>query len=58
MNKIKFVTDSASDITVDFENQHENLLVMNYKVTLGEIGFTSRIDMSNKDFYKELANTD
>ena len=58
MNKIKFVTDSASDITVDYENQHENLLVMNYKVTLCDKGFTSRVDMSNEDFYKELADTD
>lgn len=58
MQKIKFVTDSASDISLTEEAHHPNLLVMNYKVTLGDLGFTSRIDMSDEEFYKALSETD
>lgn len=58
MQKIKFVTDSASDISLTEEAHHPSLLVMNYKVTLGDLGFTSRIDMSDEDFYRSLSETE
>jgi len=53
MEKIKFVTDSASDITLDEEKRY-GIRVMNYKITLGDKGYVSRIDISNREFYDLL----
>lgn len=56
MEKIKFVTDSASDITLDEEKRY-GIRVMNYKITLGDKGYVSRIDVSNREFYDLLDRT-
>lgn len=56
MEKIKFVTDSASDITPDQESRYD-IKVMNYKITLGGKGYVSRVDVSNKEFYDLLDKT-
>ena len=53
MEKIKFVTDSASDITLDEEKRY-GIRVINYKITLGNKGYVSRIDVSNREFYDLL----
>lgn len=58
MEKIKFITDSASDITLEEENAHENLTVMNFKVTLGDLDFVSRLEMTTDQFYKALSETE
>jgi len=56
MEKIKFVTDSASDITLDEEKRY-GIRVMNYKITVGDKGYVSRIDISNREFYDLLSRT-
>lgn len=58
MEKIKLITDSGSDITVEEENAHECLQVLNFKVSLGELDFVSRIELSTEQFYEELAKTE
>lgn len=57
MEKIKFITDSASDITVEQEAQY-GIKVLNYKITLGDKGFTSRVDLTNEQFYNLLEHSD
>ena len=51
MEKIKFVTDSASDITLEEEAKYD-IKVLNYKITLGDKGYVSRIDMSNREYFE------
>lgn len=58
MEKIKFLTDSGSDITLEQENAHENLSVLNFRVTLGDLDFVSRIEMTTQQFYEALASTE
>ena len=58
MEKIKFLTDSGSDITLEQENAHENLSVLNFRVTLGDLDFVSRIEMTTQQFYDALASTE
>lgn len=58
MEKIKFITDSGSDITLEEENAHESLQILNFKVTLGELDFVSRVDLTSDQFYKALSETD
>jgi DegV family protein with EDD domain len=58
MEKIKIVTDSCSDISVNFEKEHECLSVMNFKVTFGDYGFTSRIDITSDQFYEMLSQSE
>ncbi len=53
MEKIKFVTDSASDISLEDEAEY-GIKVLNYKITVGDKGYLSRIDVSNRQFYDIL----
>lgn len=53
MEKIKFITDSASDITSEQEARY-GIKVLNFKITLGDKGFTSRVDITNEEFYELL----
>lgn len=53
MEKIKFITDSASDISTEQEAKY-NIKVLNFKITLGDKGFTSRVDITNEQFYELL----
>ena len=57
MSKILFVTDSASDISVEHEKEL-GIRVLNYKVTLDDKEYISRTDLDNKAFYSLLANSD
>ena len=57
MDRIKFITDSASDISV--ENERElDILVMPFKVAMGDKSYTSRVDFDNEKFYKMIDEFD
>lgn len=53
MAKIKFVTDSASDISEAYEKKYD-ILILNFKVAMGDKSYTSRVDFDNNKFYKML----
>ena len=57
MAKIKFLTDSASDITEELEKKLD-IQIMNFKVAMGDDSYTSRIDFDNEKFYKMLDDFD
>ncbi len=53
MEKIKFVTDSASDISLEDEAKYD-IKVLNFKITVGDKGYVSRIDVNNDQYYEIL----
>ncbi len=53
MAKIKFITDSASDISPEYEKKYD-ILILNFKVAMGDKSYTSRVDFDNRKFYKML----
>ena len=57
MRKIQIMTDSASDISVADEKQH-NISVIPFPITLGGKSYTSRVDFDNEGFYALLAEHD
>lgn len=57
MRKIQIMTDSASDISVADEKQH-NISVIPFPVTLGGKSYTSRVDFDNECFYALMAEHD
>ena len=57
MRKIQIMTDSASDISLADEKQH-NISVIPFPVTLGGKSYTSRVDFDNEGFYALLAEHD
>lgn len=57
MAKIKFITDSASDITFDNEKKYD-IMVMPFKVAMGEKSYVSRVDFDNEKFYKMMDEYD
>lgn len=57
MRKIQIMTDSASDISVADEKQH-NISVIPFPVTLGGKSYTSRLDFDNEGFYALMAEHD
>lgn len=57
MAKIKIVTDSASDIAAEFEKKYD-ILILNFKVAMGDKSYTSRVDFDNKKFYKMMDEYD
>ena len=57
MRKIQIMTDSASDISVADEKQH-NISVIPFPVTLGGKSYTSRVDFDNGGFYALMAEHD
>lgn len=57
MAKIKFVTDSASDIT--FENEKDlDIMIIPFKVAMGDKSYVSRVDFDNEKFYKLIDSFD
>ncbi len=56
MERIKFITDSASDITPEQEAKYD-IKVLNYKITLGSKGYISRVDITNQQFYDLMAQS-
>ena len=52
-HKIKILTDSASDIDVEFE-QIYNVKVMNIEVEIGGKTYRERQDFTNDEFFKMM----
>lgn len=57
MSKIKFITDSASDISVQDE-QSLGIQVLPFPVTFGDKTYLSRVDFDNEKFYEMLETAD
>lgn len=53
MPKIKIMTDSASDISAQNEKKND-ILIVPFKVAMGEKSYVSRQDFDNAEFYKML----
>lgn len=53
MSKIKFITDSASDIPVQDE-QSLGIQVVPFPVAFGDTTYLSRVDISEEEFYEKL----
>ncbi len=57
MSKIKFITDSASDISVQDE-QSLGIQVLPFPVSFGDATYLSRVDFDNVKFYEMLEAAD
>ena len=57
MNKIRIMTDSASDISTMDEKQLD-IAVIPFPVTLGGQTYLSRVDFDNDQFYELMARYD
>lgn len=57
MPKIKFLTDSASDISYELERKLD-IQIVPFKVAMGEKSYVSRIDFDNGEFYKMIDEFD
>ena len=53
MQKIKFITDSASDIS-EQDERSLGIQVIPFPVTFGDRTLLSRVDFSNEEFYEML----
>ncbi len=56
MDKIKLITDSASDITLEQERTND-ITVLNYSFLLDEKAYESRVDLTNEEFYQLLESS-
>lgn len=57
MAKIKFLTDSASDITEETEKEL-GIQIVPFKVALGDKSYVSHVDFNNEEFYKMMEEYD
>lgn len=57
MEKIKIITDSASDISVEQE-KNLNIGMLPFKIAMGDKSYVSRIDIDNEGFYRLLEEFD
>lgn len=57
MARIKLISDSACDLTPQQE-QECDVLILNFKVAVGDDSYTSRVDFDNGGFYKILEDYD
>ncbi|MDE6148826.1 MAG: DegV family protein, partial [Ruminococcus sp.] len=57
MAKIKFMTDSASDITAEYEKEYD-IMVVPFKVAMGDKSYVSRVDFDNEKFYEMIDSFD
>ncbi len=53
MKKIKFMADTASDISEELIEKH-NIAFVNFMVTFGEESFVAREEISNEEFYAKI----
>ena len=53
MNRIKIMTDSASDIPKELEEQY-NIRILSFPVTVEDKGYLERVDFTNEEFYEIL----
>ena len=54
MEKVKIITDSASDISPADEAAY-GIEIIPFQVSLGEKTYTSRVDFANDGFYALMA---
>lgn len=57
MEKIRIITDSASDIT-DENEKDLDIRVLPFQIALGDSSYTSRLDFDNDGFYELMAQYD
>lgn len=57
MEKIKIITDSASDISYGDEKELD-IKILPFQIALGDRAYTSRIDFDNEGFYKLMDQYD
>lgn len=57
MEKIKIITDSASDISYEDERE-QDIRILPFQIALGDRSYTSRIDFDNEGFYKLMEEYD
>lgn len=57
MEKIRIITDSASDIT-DENEKKLNIRVLPFQVALGDKSYTSRVDFDSEGFYELMGRYD
>lgn len=57
MEKIRFITDSASDISYEDEAKYD-IRVIPFQVSLGDRSYLSRVDFDNDQFYALMAQYD
>lgn len=57
MEKIRIVTDSASDLPADLQKKYD-IDVLSFPVIIGDSEFDSRIDFDSEGFYKLMAEHD
>ena len=57
MEKIRLITDSASDISYEDEKKYD-IRVLPFEVVLGEKSYVSRVDFDNEGFYELMAQND
>lgn len=55
MDRIKIMTDSASDIPKELEKQYD-IRILSFPVTVGDKGYLERVDFTNEKFYEILQN--
>ena len=51
MNKMRVITDSASDVSFEMEKRYD-VDVITYPVVIGEKSYISRVDFDNEGFFK------
>jgi len=56
MNRIKIMTDSASDIPVDIEKELD-IKILSFHITVGDIDYLERVDLSHDQFYNLLVSS-
>lgn len=57
MEKIRIITDSASDISSEEEKMYD-IKVLPFQVALGDQSYVSRVDFDNEGFYKLMEEYD
>lgn len=57
MSRIKIITDSASDISVELEKEL-GIEVLPFKVAMGDKSYVSGVDFDNEKFYKMMEEYD
>lgn len=57
MDKIKIIVDSGHSLELE-EAEKLNIGVMPFKIHFGDKSYTDQVDISTKEFFKKLKNTD
>ena len=57
MDKVKFLTDSGSDITFEEEKEY-GIDIINFQIALEDKSYLERVDFTNEEFYKMIRESD